>query len=82
MGLKTTVRSIDLHLSETIVLPGEQVHAKATHEAAGKVYGQAMWPGHPDPVRFWTTVGAWDRLCRGEIPQRAFGRPGLKLGVG
>lgn len=81
MGLRSTVRSIDLHLGEIQTLPGGQVQAKATHEADGKVYGQAMWPGHPDPVRFWTTVLVWDRLCRGKISERAFGKPAPKLSV-
>ena len=44
------------------------VDAKIIHVDGGVLHGRALWPGHPDPVPFWTTTSAWEQLVVGEVP--------------
>lgn len=66
--LHVTMTVFDIHGTLGVIqtLPGD-VHAKATHIADGKVYGQAMWPDYPEPIRFWTRETVWSHLCQGRV---------------
>lgn len=60
-------------------MPGEIVNlpngvdAKITRVGEGVVHGVALWPGHPDPIRFWTSQAVWESLISGEIPTALHG---------
>jgi len=63
------------------------VDAKATWISDGKVFGTAMWPRAPRPIKFWASVGNWHLLCQGHVPgMLPFGGPsdvdGLRVGSG
>jgi hypothetical protein len=51
--------------TKTLVVstPNGAVEVRATEFDGDIVRGTGDWPGHPRPIRFWTTKVTWGRLC-------------------